>query len=77
VYRLVINAGYTQYYGAVSKVNKKFISHLIRTHRAPSAAATVQVSHASITILQCVHPGTHDTHPLTYLLTYSMEHSPS
>ena len=32
--------------GAVSKVNKKFISHLTRAKRTPSAAATVQVSHA-------------------------------
>ena len=32
--------------GAVSKVNKKFISHLTRVQRAPSAAASVQVSHA-------------------------------
>ena len=32
--------------GAVSKVNKKFISHLTRAKRAPSTAATVQVSHA-------------------------------
>ena len=32
--------------GAVSKVNKKLISHLTRTQRTPSAAATVQVSHA-------------------------------
>ena len=32
--------------GAVSKVNKKFISHLTREKRTPSAAATVQVSHA-------------------------------
>jgi hypothetical protein len=32
--------------GAVSKVNKKFISHLTRAQRAPSATATVQVSHA-------------------------------
>ena len=31
--------------GAVSKVNK-FISHLTRAKRTPSAAATVQVSHA-------------------------------
>ena len=31
--------------GAVSKVNKKFISHLTRAQRTPSAAAT-QVSHA-------------------------------
>ena len=31
--------------GAVSKVNKKFISHLTRAKRTPSAAATVQVSH--------------------------------
>jgi len=38
--------GYTQKNGAVSKVNKKFISHLTRTQRTPSAAATVQVSHA-------------------------------
>ena len=30
--------------GAVSKVNNKFISHLTRAKRTPSAAATVQVS---------------------------------
>jgi hypothetical protein len=32
--------------GAVSKVNKKFISHLTRAQHTPSAAATVQVSQA-------------------------------
>ena len=32
--------------GAVSKVNKKFISNLTRAQRTPSAAATVQFSHA-------------------------------
>ena len=32
--------------GAVSKVNKKCISHLTRAQRTPLAAATVQVSHA-------------------------------
>ena len=32
--------------GAVSKVNKKFISHLTRAQPTPSAAATVQVSRA-------------------------------
>ena len=32
--------------GVVSKVNKKFISHLTRAKRTPSAAAIVQVSHA-------------------------------
>ena len=32
--------------GAVPKVKKKFISHLTRAQRTPSAAATVQVSHA-------------------------------
>ena len=37
---------YTQKNGAVSNVNKKFISHLSRAQRTPSAAATVQVSHA-------------------------------
>ena len=31
---------------AVSKVNKKFISHLTQAKCTPSAAATVQVSHA-------------------------------
>ena len=43
------NFSYTeslQMNGAVSKVNKKFISHLTRAQRTPSAAATVQVSHA-------------------------------
>ena len=38
--------GYTQKSGGVSKVNKKFISHLIRAQPTPSAAATVQVSPA-------------------------------
>jgi len=38
--------GYTQRNGAVSKVNKKFISYLTRAQRTPSVAATVQVSHA-------------------------------
>ena len=37
---------YTQKNGEVSKVNKKFISHLTRAQCTPSAAATVQVSHA-------------------------------
>jgi len=32
--------------GAVSKVNKKFISHVTRAQPAPSAVATVQLSHA-------------------------------
>ena len=32
--------------GAVSKVNKKVISHLTRAQRTPLAAATVKVSHA-------------------------------
>ena len=38
--------GCLQKNGAVSKINKKFISHLTRPKRTPSAAATVQVSHA-------------------------------
>ena len=43
---IVINTEYTQNNGAVSKGNKKFISHLTRAQRTPSAAAAVQVSHA-------------------------------
>jgi hypothetical protein len=42
----VKNTGYTQKNGAVSKLNEKFISHLTRAQSTPSAAATVQVSHA-------------------------------
>jgi hypothetical protein len=42
----VLNIGYTQKNGAVSKVNKKFISYLIRVKRTPSAATTIQVSGA-------------------------------
>jgi len=38
--------GYAQKNCTVSKVNKKFISHLTRAQHTPSAAATVQVSHA-------------------------------
>ena len=55
--------GYIQKNGAISTVNMKFISDLTRAQRTPSAAATLQVSHALITILHCVHPGSHDTHP--------------
>jgi hypothetical protein len=50
VKKCIDNRGYTQKNGAVSKVNKKFISHLTRAQRTPSAAATFQVSHALITI---------------------------
>ena len=38
--------GYTQKNFAVSKVNKRFVSHLTLAQRTPSAAATVQASHA-------------------------------
>ena len=47
--RYVQNKGNTeclQMNGAVSKVNKKFISHLTQAKLTPLAAATVQVSHA-------------------------------
>ena len=44
--------------GAVSEVNKKFISHLTRAKRTPSAAATVQVSHALPAVrFSCLLPG--------------------
>jgi Fe-S-cluster-containing hydrogenase component 2 len=36
----------TQNNGAVSKVNKKCMSYITRAQHTPSAAATVQVSHA-------------------------------
>ena len=39
----VYYTGYIQKNGAVSKVNKKFISHLTLAQPTPSAAATVQV----------------------------------
>ena len=42
---VMTNTGRLQMNGAVSKVNKKFISHLTRAKRTPSAAANVQVSH--------------------------------
>jgi hypothetical protein len=42
----LIYAEYAKKNGAISKVNKKFISYLTQTQRTPSAAATVQVSHA-------------------------------
>ena len=43
---IIINIGYTQKNDADSEVNKKYISHLTRAQRTPSAAATVRVSHA-------------------------------
>ena len=42
----VLYTGRTQKNGAVSKVNNKFMSHITRAQHTPSAAATVQVSHA-------------------------------
>ena len=54
--------GCLQKNGAVSEVNKKFISHLTRAKHTLLAAAAVPVSHVLITVLQCVHPGSHDTH---------------
>ena len=44
--KIKTHSGYTQKNGAVSKVNEKSISHLIRAQHTPSTAATVQVSHA-------------------------------
>ena len=41
-----VNTVRLQMNDAVSKVNKKFISHLTRAKRTPSATATVLVSHA-------------------------------
>ena len=41
-----VYTGCLQKNGAVSKINKKVISHLTQAKRTPSAAATVQVSHA-------------------------------
>jgi hypothetical protein len=43
--------GHTQKNGAASKVNKKFMSHITRAQHTPSAAATVQVSHALPAVL--------------------------
>jgi hypothetical protein len=40
------NAVRSQKNSAISKVNKKFNSHLTRVKRAPSVAAAVHVSHA-------------------------------
>jgi hypothetical protein len=45
-----LNTVCSQKNGAVSKVNKKFISYLTRAQSTPSAAATVQVSRTLITI---------------------------
>ena len=46
VYTVYKYTGCLQMNGAVSEVNKKFISHLTLAKRAPLTAATVQVSHA-------------------------------
>jgi len=56
----------TQRNGAVSKVNEKCIYHLTGAQRTLSAAETIQVSHALITVLRCVHPGSHHTHTHTH-----------
>ena len=44
--QLQVYTGCLQMNGAVSKVNKKFISPLTWAQRTPSAAASLQVSHA-------------------------------
>jgi hypothetical protein len=51
----------TQNNCAVSNVIKTFVSHPTRAQHTLSATGTVQVSHALITILQCVQLGSHDT----------------
>jgi hypothetical protein len=43
---LFLYTGHTQKNGAVSKVNKKCISQLTRAQHTPSAAETLQISHA-------------------------------
>ena len=45
------------------KLTRNLFLTFTRAQRTPSAAATVQVSPALITVLQYVHPGSHDTHP--------------
>ena len=46
IFLLAHITGYARKNGAVSKVNKEFISYLKRAQRTSSTAATVQVSHA-------------------------------
>jgi hypothetical protein len=58
-----LNTGYTQKNGAVSEVNKKFISQLTWAQHTLSDAATVKVSHTLIRNLQFMHPWSHNTHP--------------
>ena len=59
--------------GAVSKVNKKFISHLTRAQRTPSAAATVQVSHACVFSKPCTKLTLHCNHRSGHLKTEHTE----
>jgi hypothetical protein len=58
-----IYIGHTQKNGAISKLNRKCISLPTPTQRKILAAATVQVSHVLIAILQCEHRGSQNTHP--------------
>jgi hypothetical protein len=55
----LLYTGRTQKNGAVSKVNKQFMSHLTRAQHTPSAAATVQVSDAlpavRLLLIQGIH----------------------
>jgi hypothetical protein len=44
-YGLTQYTGYLKKNGSVSKVNKNYISHIIRVKRTPSAAGTFQVSY--------------------------------
>jgi hypothetical protein len=60
---MCVCTGHIQKNGADSKVKRKIISRLTRAQNTLSAAGTVQVSQELVTILPCVHLGSHDTHP--------------
>jgi hypothetical protein len=60
---IIMYAGHAQKSCAVSEVNTKLVSHSMRARHTLTAAGTVRVSHAIITIIQCVYLGSHDTHP--------------
>jgi hypothetical protein len=66
-----LNTVRSQKNGVVSKVNKKFISHLTRAQHTPSAATTVQVSHVLPAVrFSCLLRGRGDTGPVSKMTSH-------
>jgi len=70
--QIIMNRVYTKDWCGF-KVNQKFISHLARAQRTPSAAVTVQVSHALTLrrLMSCIYM----QHPFLMFLDHTQRRS--